>query len=154
MIDGVRVKELKVLSDERGRLMEVLRSDDEMFEKFGQVYITTANPHAVKAWHYHKIQTDNFTCVKGTMLLALYDEREGSPTKGEVNSFEISLENPMVVQIPPLVYHGFKCVSSEEAMVVNTVTEPYNRNEPDEFRLDAMDNDIPFDWGDDVTVHG
>ncbi|MBD3379512.1 MAG: dTDP-4-dehydrorhamnose 3,5-epimerase [Candidatus Omnitrophica bacterium] len=155
MIDGVKVKELKVIPDERGRLMEILRRDDDMFEKFGQVYMTTAFPRVVKAWHFHKLQADNFTCVKGKMLLALYDPREGSSTKGEVNSFEISPEeNPLLVKIPPLVYHGFKCAGEEEAIVVNTVTEPYNRQVPDEFRVDAMDNDIPFDWGDDVTVWG
>jgi dTDP-4-dehydrorhamnose 3,5-epimerase-like enzyme len=29
MIDGVKIKRLKVIPDERGRLMEILRSDDE-----------------------------------------------------------------------------------------------------------------------------
>ncbi|MBF0215802.1 MAG: dTDP-4-dehydrorhamnose 3,5-epimerase family protein [Candidatus Omnitrophica bacterium] len=146
MIDGVKVKKLKIIPDDRGRLMEILRRDDPMFERFGQVYMTTAFPGVVKAWHYHKIQTDNFTCVHGTMRLGLYDSREGSSTFGETAEFIISLADPMLVQIPPLVYHGFKCVSSEEALVVNTVTEPYNYKQPDEYRLDAYENDIPFDW--------
>ncbi|MFH1798328.1 MAG: dTDP-4-dehydrorhamnose 3,5-epimerase family protein [Candidatus Omnitrophota bacterium] len=146
MINGVRTKQLKLVPDERGRLMEILREDDDLFEKFGQVYITTAFPGVVKAWHYHKIQTDNFTCVKGQMRLGLYDAREMSPTFGEVEEYIISLDKPILVQIPPNVYHGFKCISKEEAIVVNTVTEPYNRDNPDEFRVDAIDNNIPFDW--------
>jgi len=80
MIDGVKVKKLKIIPDERGRLMEILRSDDEAFKKFGQVYMTTAKPGIAKAWHYHKKQDDNFTCVCGRMKLALYDARAGSPT--------------------------------------------------------------------------
>ena len=80
MIDGVKIKTLKAIPDERGRLMEILRRDDEIFEKFGQVYITTANPGVVKAWHFHKKQRDNFTCVHGKMRLALYDARKKSPT--------------------------------------------------------------------------
>ncbi|MCK4852386.1 MAG: dTDP-4-dehydrorhamnose 3,5-epimerase family protein [Candidatus Omnitrophica bacterium] len=146
MIDGVKLKKLKIIPDERGRLMEILRSDDETFQKFGQVYMTTAYPGVVKAWHYHKIQTDNFTCVKGEMRLGLYDARRGSSTFGKAEEYRISLDDPLLVQIPPEVYHGFKCVSAEEALVINTVTEPYNHEDPDEYRLDPFENDIPFDW--------
>lgn len=146
MIDGVKVKKLKIVPDERGRLMEILRRDDEVFKRFGQVYMTTAKPGVVKAWHYHRKQDDNFTCVYGRMRLALYDARKKSPTRGEINEFVISLDDPMLVTIPKMVYHGFKCVSDEEAVVINTPTLPYNREKPDEYRIDAYDNDIPYDW--------
>lgn len=78
MIDGVKTKELKFIADERGRLIEILRSDETLFEKFGQVYVTTNNPGVIKAWHLHKVQTDNVACVKGMIKLACYDAREGS----------------------------------------------------------------------------
>ena len=146
MIQGVKIKKLKIIPDDRGKLMEILRNDDDMFIEFGQVYMTTAKPGVVKAWHWHRLQYDSFTCVSGKMRLALYDGREGSKTKGELMDFEISLDNPMVVQIPPGVYHGFKCISDEEAIVINTVTKPYNPKEPDEFRIDEYDNDIDYDW--------
>jgi len=146
MIDGVKIKTLKAIPDERGRLMEILRRDDEIFEKFGQVYMTTAKPGVVKAWHFHKKQRDNFTCVHGKMRLALYDARKKSPTYREVNEFIISLDEPMVVSIPKLVYHGFKCISDCEAIVINTPTRPYDHKNPDEHRIDAYDNDIQYDW--------
>lgn len=146
MIQGVRLKKLKVISDERGRLMEILRSDDDIFIKFGQVYMTTAKPGMVKAWHWHSLQADSFSCVYGKIKLVLYDARKDSPTYDQIQDFEISLENPLVVQIPPGVYHGFKCIGKEEAIIINTVTEPYNYNHPDEYRVDAYDNDIDYDW--------
>ncbi len=146
MIDGVRIKKLKVIPDNRGRLMEIFRRDDEIFQKFGQVYMTTAYPGVVKAWHYHKRQTDNFTCISGTMRLALYDARRDSPTYKKIDDFIINLDNPLLVQIPPFVFHGFKCVGQTEAIVINTVTEPYNHSNPDEYRVDPFDNDIPYDW--------
>ena len=146
MIEGVEVKKLKVILDDRGRLMEILRADDDIFRKFGQVYMTTAFPGVVKAWHYHRLQSDNFTCVNGKMKLVLYDARKKSKTYGEINDFLISLENPLLVQIPPLIYHGFKCVGNTEAIVINTVTEPYDHKNPDEYRVDAYDNDIPYNW--------
>ena len=146
MIEGVKVKKLKVIPDERGRLMEILRLDDEQFKKFGQVYMTTAYPGITKAWHYHKKQIDNFTCVSGKIRLALYDSRPGSKTYKAIDEFVLSLDEPMLVQIPPLVYHGFKCISDNEAIVINTITHPYNRENPDEYRTDAYNNEIPYDW--------
>lgn len=146
VIEGVKIKQLKVIPDERGRLMEMLRCDDEVFAKFGQVYMTTAYPGVVKAWHYHKKQTDNFVVVKGMMKVVLYDDREGSPTRGEVNEFFVGDFRTLLVQIPPLVYHGFKCISESEAIVINIPSEPYNYAAPDEYRVDPHDGTIPYDW--------
>jgi len=146
MIDGVEIKELKVIPDERGRLMEIVRSDDDFFSKFGQVYMTTVKPGIVKAWHYHKIQTDNFCCVKGKIRLGLYDARKGSPTFGKTMDMTLSLDKPKLVSIPPSIYHGFKGVAEEESIVINTPTELYNYSNPDEHRVDPDKNDIPFDW--------
>ena len=146
MIDGVIIKKLKVIADERGRLMEILRCDDNCYEKFGQVYMTTAYPGVVKGWHYHKKQSDNMAVVKGMMKIVLYDSRKESATFGEVSEIIAGIHNPVLVHIPPFVYHGFKCISEDEAIVVNTPTETYNYQEPDEFRLPAHDNDIPYKW--------
>ena len=145
-IEGVKVKTLRVVPDERGRLMEILRCDDPLFEKFGQVYMTTVYPGVVKAWHYHKVQTDYFACLAGMMKLVLYDARDDSPTKGQVSEFFLGLHNPKLVVIPPGVMHGFKCVSETEAVVINCPTEVYHRETPDEFREDAHTDTIPYDW--------
>ena len=146
MINGVKVKKLKVIPDDRGRLMEILRKDDDIFERFGQVYMTTAKPGVVKSWHYHKKQDDNFTCVHGKIKLVLYDARKKSPTYKEINEFILGMEEPILVRIPKLVYHGFKCVSDCEAIVINTPTKAYDHKRPDEYRIDPYDNDIPYDW--------
>ena len=146
MITGVRIKKLKIKPDDRGRLMEIFRSDDDFFKKFGQVYMTTVKPGIVKAWHWHKIQTDNFCCVRGKIRLGLYDARQDSDTFGKTMDITLSLEEPKLVSIPPNVYHGFKGMADEESIVVNTPTEAYNHSNPDEERLDACKNDIPFDW--------
>lgn len=146
MIDGVKVKKLKVMPDERGRLMEILRADDEAFEKFGQVYMTTAYPGVVKAWHYHKNQADNMAVVKGMMKIVLYDNRKNSLTKGEVNEFFVGEHNPILITIPREVYHGFKCISDEEAIVINIPTNTYNYESPDEYRVDPHKNNIPYNW--------
>ena len=146
MIEGVRIKQLKVIPDERGRLMEMLRADDEIFLKFGQVYMTTAYPGAVKAWHYHKKQVDHFVVVKGMMKVVLYDGRERSSTYKEINEFFMGKHNPILLQIPPLVFHGFKCISESEAIVINCPTEVYSYQDPDEYRVEPHGGEIPYDW--------
>lgn len=145
-IEGVKTKHLTVIPDERGRLTEMLRRDDDIFTKFGQVYLTTAYPGVVKAWHYHKKQADNFVVVKGMMKVVLYDAREGSSTFGRINEFFMGDYNLMLLRIPEGVYHGFKCISETEAMVINIPTEPYNRQAPDEYRVPPHSKDIPYDW--------
>src|SRR3989304_7257092 len=125
LIEGVQVKQLRVICDERGKLMEMLRSDDPFFQKFGQVYVTTGYPGVVKAWHYHKKQTDYFVVVKGMAKVALYDPREGSPPKGTVSEFFMGEDNPILITIPPLVVHGFKAYGAEPAYLINCPTEVY-----------------------------
>jgi len=147
LIDGVKVRPLRRLPDERGFLMEMLRSDWEEFEKFGQVYVTAVYPGVVKGWHYHKLQTDHFICVHGMAKVVLYDQREGSPTRGQVNEFFIGDLNPALIKIPPGVLHGFKGVGTELALIVNVPTELYNYAQPDEYRLPWDSPDVPYDWG-------
>ncbi|MFW6160632.1 MAG: dTDP-4-dehydrorhamnose 3,5-epimerase family protein [Acidobacteriota bacterium] len=146
MIDGVKTKKLRVIPDERGRLMEILRSDDELFQKFGQVYMTTTYQGVVKAWHLHRKQTDNVACIQGMIKLALYDARKESSSYREINQFYLGIHNPQLIQIPAGVYHGWMAVSQEEAVVVNIPTEVYNYDKPDEYRLDPHKSDIPYDW--------
>jgi dTDP-4-dehydrorhamnose 3,5-epimerase len=146
MIDGVKIKKLKVIPDERGWLMEMLRCDDEFFHKFGQVYLTVAYPDVVKGWHYHKKHTDHFVCVKGMLKIVLYDDREGSPTRGEVNEFFMGEHNPILLAIPPYVLHGMKGIGTEPAYLVNTPTEHYVYEDPDEFRVPPHSPEVPYDW--------
>ena len=146
MIEGVKIKKLKVIPDERGRLMEILRADDEVFEKFGQVYMTTTYPGVVKGWHFHKVQSDNVACMQGMIKLVLYDQREGSPTFNDITELYLGVHNPILVHIPAEVCHGWMCVSAEEAIIINTPTEPYDYEHPDENRIDPHDNEIPYDW--------
>ena len=145
-IEGVRTKRLRVIPDERGWLMEILRADDgDLFRRFGQVYVSATYSGVVKAWHFHQRQIDNFACVAGTVKLVLVDTREQSATRGSVNEFFIGPQNPLIVQVPNLVYHGWKCISPEPALVVNVPTEPYSHDDPDEYRLDPHGT-LPYDW--------
>jgi dTDP-4-dehydrorhamnose 3,5-epimerase len=145
-IAGVKTKPLRMIPDERGWLMEILRADEsELFTKFGQVYVSATYPGVVKAWHYHKMQVDNFVCIAGMVKLVLVDTRDGSPTKGAINEFFLGTQNLTMVQVPNLVYHGWKCISTDLSMVINVPNEPYRYADPDEFRLEPH-HTLDYDW--------
>jgi dTDP-4-dehydrorhamnose 3,5-epimerase len=144
---GVNIKNLKVIEDDRGRLMEMLRNDDDVFKQFGQVYLTVCKPGVVKGWHYHKTQTDFFVVVKGKGKIVLYDNRENSKTKGEIKEVFMGKENPILLTIPPGVIHGFTAEDDEDCYIINCCTHVYNYEKPDEFRIDFKSKDIPYDWG-------
>jgi len=146
LIGGVQVRKLRFIPDERGYLMEMLRSDWPEFDRFGQSYVTACYPGAVKAWHCHKRQWDHLVCVSGMAKVVLYDPRQESATRGRINEFHMGELNPMLVKIPPLVYHGFTAEGGDRALVVNFPTELYNYNEPDESCLPYDEPSIPYSW--------
>ena len=146
MINGVAIKKLEGHADERGCLTEVLRSDEEMFERFGQLYVSLNYPGVVRAWHYHKEQDDFWAVVKGMAKAVLYDSREDSPTRGEVQEIFLGEQNMILLKIPKGVIHGYKTIGTEPSLLVNLPTEPYNTAEPDEYRLPYDTKEIPYDW--------
>ena len=146
MIDGVRLLTLENHLDERGRVVELFRADDDSLPPFGQVHLSTVRPGAVKAWHRHHKRTDVIACVRGVVRLGLYDPREESPTHLEVNELFLAPDSPHRVLIPPKVWFGLKGVAGDESMVVVWTDEPYNALVPDEERWDPLANEIPFDW--------
>jgi dTDP-4-dehydrorhamnose 3,5-epimerase len=146
MIEGVKIKQLKPNPDERGYLQEIMRADEDFFEKFGQIYVSLNYPGVVRAWHYHKKQDDFFAVIKGMAKIVLYDGRDDSPTAGEINEFFAGEHNPVMIRIPRLVMHGYKTIGTEPCLLLNMPTECYNPGAPDEFRVPPHDNDIPYDW--------
>lgn len=137
MIQGVQVKKLKVIADDRGRLMEIFRVSANNI-KPEQVYMTTAFEGVVKdkdKFHMHINQTDNMCCVKGKIKLVLVDTRENSSTNGEINEFEIGEENFCLITIPKKVLHAFKSLKGE-SFIINCIDHEYNHKNPDEFRID------------------
>ena len=145
MIQGVLVKQLSQIADERGKIMHMLRADEPHFEKFGEIYFSIVYPGVVKGWHIHKEMTLNYAVVSGMIKLVLYDPRKDSKTKGEIQELYIGEDNYVLVKIPPGIWNGFKGSGNKPAIVANCATIPHR---PDEIeRLDPVNNDIPYDWG-------
>ena len=155
MIDGVKIKELKVHQDipdrEEGKekpgfLMEVLRDDDELLKKFGQTTFTVAYEGTIKAFHYHKKQDDLWFVATGKAMVVLHDLRNDSPTKGQTQVIYTGKDDYKLILIPEGVAHGYKVVSKEPVLLFYHTTESYDAESPDEERLPFDDPQIGFDW--------
>ncbi len=144
MIEGVVVVPLRRIPDERGVVMHMLRRDDPHFSEFGEIYFSTAYPGVVKGWHRHSRMTLNYAVPHGSIKLVLYDSRESSPTHGEVMELFVGESNYVLVQIPPGIWNGFKCVGNGTAIVANCATLPHDPAEIE--RLAPTDPRIPYDW--------
>lgn len=144
MIDGVVITPLKRISDDRGSVMHMLRCDSDVFEAFGEIYFSTVYFGIVKAWHLHKRMTINYSVPIGQIQFVLYDDREGSPTKGTVQKINLGENNYNLVTVPPLIWNGFVGASREMALVANCTTIPHSPDEID--RRKPSDPDFPDVW--------
>jgi dTDP-4-dehydrorhamnose 3,5-epimerase len=144
MIAGVEVVPLRRIADERGSVMHMLRRDDPLFEQFGEIYFSSIWPGVIKAWHLHTRMTLNYAVIAGHIKFVLYDDREGSSTRGELQEIFLGEDNYLLVKVPPLVWNGFKGLGTERSIVANCATIPHD---PEEIhRRDPLDGGIPYDW--------
>ena len=144
MIEGVLVKPLRQILDERGKIMHMIRNDDPDFISFGEIYFSCIYPGVIKGWHIHKKMTLNYAVPFGTIKLVLYDDRDSSKTCGELQEIFLGPDNYCLVQIPPRIWNGFKGISSPHALVANCSNIPHDPSEIE--RLDPFSNMIPYQW--------
>lgn len=159
-IECVKVKTLRKHTDCRGYFIEQLKRGDvddagQLFipeQPFAQisrtvVYARGGNPpEPIKAFHWHDRQWDYWDVVSGNARVVLVDLREESATAGAVEVLNLGEDSPHVVAIPPRVAHGYQCLGLRDVHLVYYVTEPYDREAPDEGRIPWDDTRIGFDW--------
>ena len=149
MIKGVKIIRLQQIVDERGKIMHMLKATDEHFIAFGEIYFSCAWPGTIKAWHVHQTMTVNNAVVSGRAKLVLFDMREDSSTKDELQEIYLGEDNYVLVQIPPGIANGYKAYGDKMVILANAATEPHD---PDEMiRLDPFTAEIPYDW---ALTHG
>ena len=144
MIDGVQVVPLRRIPDERGTVLHMLRRTDPHFLEFGEIYFSTVYAGVVKGWHRHREMTLNYACPLGRIKLVLYDDRDGSPTRGQLQEHFLGPDDYSLVVIPPGIWNGFKGLSDPYALVANCCTHPHDPARSE--RLDPLSKLIPYDW--------
>ena len=143
-IEGINISPLKIISDDRGSVMHMLRNDSQVFEKFGEIYFSTIFESKIKAWHLHKEATLNYACLYGKVKLALFDQRKSSKTFGEYQELILSLDNYSLITIPPNIWNGFKGLSKGHSIIANCLNLPHNEKEM--IRSDIDDKRFNYEW--------
>lgn len=144
MIEGVKIYPKKQIFDERGKIMHMLRKDDENFKKFGEIYFSVTYPNVVKAWHLHNKMTINYAVISGKTKLVLFDDRLDSKTKGKIQEIYLSEENYCLIEIPPKIWNGFKSISNNASIIANCSDIPHDPREI--LRKKYDDPYFSYDW--------
>tara|TARA_B100000035_G_scaffold315397_1_gene335794 strand:- start:2608 stop:3042 length:435 start_codon:yes stop_codon:yes gene_type:complete len=144
MINGIKISKLKIISDDRGKVMHMLRNDSPVFKSFGEVYFSTIYENKIKAWHLHKESYLNYACVVGEVKLVLFDDRKESDTVNQYQEIFLSPNDYFLVTIPPNVWNGFKGIGKKESIIANCLTLPHNEKEM--VRKDPKDNYFSYNW--------
>lgn len=144
MIDGVVISPRKIIPDDRGKVLHMLKATDPEFERFGEIYFSQCHPGIVKGWHLHHEMIINYVVPVGMIKLVLFDDRKGSKTKGEFQEIYVGRDNHVLVKVPVEVWNGFKCVGTESALVANCASIPHDPKEIE--RLDPHNSFIKYDW--------
>jgi dTDP-4-dehydrorhamnose 3,5-epimerase len=152
-IEGLVLTPLRQIADDRGAVLHMLRNDAPEFTDFGECYFSEVMPGAVKAWKRHKIQTQNFAVPMGHIRLVIYDDREDSGSRDQLQI--VNLGRPefyLRVQIPPGLWYGFTCTSDEPALLVNCADIPHDTSEGETVPADHAA--IPYQWDDRSGLGG
>ncbi len=144
-IEGVCFKSIANVRGDQSRLTEVWRRDWQLDDlPVDQVFQGVLEPGAVSAWHAHATTTDRLFCASGRLKVVLYDGRDDSSTFGNVIELRLGDERPMLVVVPPRVWHGVRCLSAYPSLMLNLVDKAYDYDDPDHWRLPADSIEIPY----------
>lgn len=146
MIEGVRHKKLHKHCDDRGYFAELVRDDEGLLERFGQMSVSMSYPGVIKAFHYHREQDDIWYFPSGNAQVVLFDLRQESETCKETNVFYMGENNPSVLLIPCGVAHGYRVLGNRPLMIIYLTTQSYRPHAPDEHRIPWNDPEINFNW--------
>ncbi len=148
LIEGVSLSASSLWPDDRGWFQEVFRFGQGLVRDYPphttQVSAAVSHPGVVKAFHYHRNQTDFWVPVTGLFQVSLVDLRPDSPTFARKNTLYIGEQRPWQILIPPGVAHGYKVVSPSSGVLVYATDRFYDP--ADEGRIPYNDPCLAYDW--------
>jgi dTDP-4-dehydrorhamnose 3,5-epimerase len=149
MIDGVVVQRVPPHEDERGEVTEVWNQEWlGLADPVEHVAMVVTRPGATRGWGMHLKQDDRLFVSHGRLRFGLYDDREGSPTRGMLNVLTISDHHRAMIRIPRGVWHGVQNVGEVDGVFIYLPTCRYDYADPDKYRLPLKNDLIPFDFSD------
>ena len=144
-IHDLEIISLRIIEDDRGAVLHMLRSDSDIYSDFGELYFSETKPGIVKAWKCNSKLTQLLAVPKGRIRLVIFDDRLDSSSKGELQILEVGRPDAyQLIKIPNNLWYGFMCISTEPALIANCTNGVHS---PDNTRTKNYDNpSIPFSW--------
>ncbi len=146
MIEDVRIFKLEKFHNSKGMNVQIFKGDEEGFPQIRHLYCSSLYPGEIKAWHFHRRKREMIACFTGMIKLVIYDDREDSPSRGEIMEIFIGEDNFCLVDIPPGLFHGVKCYSPREAFMLVINDQPFDPGGPDKVEIPWNSHEIPYDW--------
>ena len=140
MIDDVIITPLEIIETFGGNVMHAMKKTDLGYADFGEAYFSEIEKNKVKAWKRHREMTLNLIVPLGKIKFVLFDDRKGSNNRFQ--EVIISKENYCRLTVPPMIWVGFKGLSSYKSILLNIASIPHNPKEVDKKEIDK----IEFDW--------
>jgi dTDP-4-dehydrorhamnose 3,5-epimerase len=143
-IEGVTLKKLNQFSDDRGDVLHMLKSSDDNFTKFGEIYFSEILPGKIKAWKYNKMQSQNLAVPIGIVKFIIFDNRSDSNSFGNIAEITLGRHNYSLLHLPAGLWYGFKSKCNYPSLIANCIESPYDANES--IKKDYSDDFCPVNW--------
>ena len=144
-IEGVIVRPLRQIIDNRGAILHMMRKDSELYEKFGEVYFSEILSGMVKAWRKQTEKIQNLAVPVNKIRLVIYDSRPNSKTRGKIKEYEVGRpDHYNLIHIPPMLWYGFQSLEGQTALIANCANYPHNPDETESLPYDS--DQIPYQW--------
>ncbi len=143
-IQGVIIRPLRKIPDQRGTIMHGVRSDN-ILNDFGEVYFKKLYKNIINGWHVHEKLILNYICIYGMMKVVLFDMRKDSPTESVIQEVFMGDDNYILLHIPAGIANASTVISGDFAIFCNVASEPHDPNSKYK-RIDPLSTEIPYDW--------
>ena len=143
-IQGVIIRPLRKIPDQRGTIMHGVRSDN-ILNDFGEVYFKKLYNDIINGWHVHERLILNYICIYGMMKVVLFDMRKDSPTNGVIQEVFMGDDNYILLHIPAGIANASTVISGDFAIFCNVASQPHEPGIKYK-RIDPFSSEIPYDW--------
>ncbi len=122
LLSDIIINETTTIPNELGDIVKIVKCNDEEIKKISEVYCSWVVPNKIKAWKKQEIQTMNLFVLLGTIRFVFIDSNE------EIMRFDINSNSNKLLTIPPGIWYGFKCISNDNGLILNSTDIAHNPN--------------------------
>lgn len=137
MIDGLTLHPLKRIHVDKGDILHALKSSDDGYCGFGEVYFSEVRSGEVKGWKRHNRMCLNIIVIQGRIRFVVFDDRSDSATQGQFEEIILSPnDNYQRLTIAPGLWMAFQGYSEETSMLMDVIPEPHDPSEADRVEVE------------------